>query len=189
MRTFHRSASCDGERCTLCGAPADLKVGEEIMHDDPMPSRHNWTAYICAPCGRRLFFPSPPTADAPREPTLDDATLLRDIARGLYGNGFYRARAQIEGLASRLAALVAERDEAVRECEGWRWAHWGHPEASWACRCGAVNGAGINQCVGYETECGAWRPMKPKILAEVQAGAPYDAAMVERHRHTPERPE
>ncbi len=42
------SATCEGERCTLCGVPATNKVGEEIPHDDPMPVRHNLTAYVCA---------------------------------------------------------------------------------------------------------------------------------------------
>jgi DNA-directed RNA polymerase subunit RPC12/RpoP len=54
---FWRSASCGGETCALCGAPAALKVGEEIMHDDPHPDRHNFTAYVCLRCGNRLFFP------------------------------------------------------------------------------------------------------------------------------------
>lgn len=42
------SASCQGERCTMCGAPAEAKVGEEIMWDDPNRNRHNLTAYVCA---------------------------------------------------------------------------------------------------------------------------------------------
>ncbi len=41
------SATCGGERCH-CGKPAVKKVGEEIPFDDPMPARHNLTAYICA---------------------------------------------------------------------------------------------------------------------------------------------
>jgi hypothetical protein len=41
------SAACQGERC-WCGASAAKKVGEEIMFDDPIPHRHNLTAYICA---------------------------------------------------------------------------------------------------------------------------------------------
>src|SRR3954452_3015763 len=43
-----RSASCIGEVCSMCGAPAAAKVGEEIAHDDPHPYRHNLTAYVCA---------------------------------------------------------------------------------------------------------------------------------------------
>jgi hypothetical protein len=35
------------ERCSLCGAPATHKVGEEIPWDDPVPDRHNLTAYVC----------------------------------------------------------------------------------------------------------------------------------------------
>jgi hypothetical protein len=41
------SKACGGERCH-CGEPAVRKVGEEILFDDPMPRRHNLTAYICA---------------------------------------------------------------------------------------------------------------------------------------------
>jgi hypothetical protein len=47
-RARHVSASCRGERCSMCGAPAAAKVGEEIPHDDPHPYRHNLTAYVCA---------------------------------------------------------------------------------------------------------------------------------------------
>lgn len=72
--------------------------------------------------------------------------------------------------------------EIERERDAWRWLHWGHPEASWACACGMVNGGGINQCSGENDDCGRWRPMKAAILAEVQAGATYDRALVEKHR-------
>ena len=41
------SASCGGELCRMCNEPATHKVGEEIMHDDPNPGRHNLTAYVC----------------------------------------------------------------------------------------------------------------------------------------------
>jgi hypothetical protein len=41
------SASCGGEKCRVCGKPATHKLGEEILHDDPNPSRHNLTAYVC----------------------------------------------------------------------------------------------------------------------------------------------
>lgn len=43
------SASCVGEWCK-CGSRAEHKVGEEIAFDDPMPNRHNLTAYICHRC-------------------------------------------------------------------------------------------------------------------------------------------
>jgi hypothetical protein len=76
---LHRSVSCNGETCTLCGKPADLKVGEEIMHDDPHPDRHNLTAYICARCGDRLLRPylalrsvRPSQPAAAGETTLDE---------------------------------------------------------------------------------------------------------------------
>ena len=40
------SAPCAGEYCR-CGAPATHKLGEEIPPDDPLPNRHNLTAYVC----------------------------------------------------------------------------------------------------------------------------------------------
>lgn len=57
------SATCGGEWCRMCGKPAVAKVGEEIAHDDPMPVRHNLTAYVCSqhfveilgPAARRIL--------------------------------------------------------------------------------------------------------------------------------------
>lgn len=51
------SASCGGERCQICGDAATHKVGEEILHDDPMPIRHNLTAYVCCDCFQMIFGP------------------------------------------------------------------------------------------------------------------------------------
>lgn len=42
------SRTCIGEECSVCGKPATNKVGEEIPYDDPLPNRHNLTAYLCA---------------------------------------------------------------------------------------------------------------------------------------------
>ena len=47
MTTHFVSASCRGERCNICDAPATHKVGEEIFEDDPHPPRHSLTAYVC----------------------------------------------------------------------------------------------------------------------------------------------
>lgn len=43
------SVSCNGEYCFMCAdkTSATHKVGEEILHDDPNPARHNLTAYVC----------------------------------------------------------------------------------------------------------------------------------------------
>lgn len=41
------SGSCAGEKCSVCGKDAYGKVGEEIAFDDPLPNRHNLTAYVC----------------------------------------------------------------------------------------------------------------------------------------------
>ena len=42
------SESCKGEKCSVCGADATDKLGEEIQSDDPNPNRHNLTAYVCS---------------------------------------------------------------------------------------------------------------------------------------------
>jgi len=47
VRNHFISASCQGQKCRICSLPATHKVGEEIPHDDPMPARHNLTAYVC----------------------------------------------------------------------------------------------------------------------------------------------
>ena len=49
------SVSCGGENCSMCGAPATHKVGEEIQWDDPNKMRHNFTAYVCCNHFMKLF--------------------------------------------------------------------------------------------------------------------------------------
>ncbi len=49
------SASCRGEKCQICKAPATHKVGEEIFDDDPNQVRHNLTAYVCCKCLGMIF--------------------------------------------------------------------------------------------------------------------------------------
>lgn len=39
--------SADGERCNICKSAAQRKVSEVIFDDDPMPIRHEYTAYLC----------------------------------------------------------------------------------------------------------------------------------------------
>ena len=41
------SATCRGERCSMCQESATHKVGEEVPHDDPREFSHNMTAYVC----------------------------------------------------------------------------------------------------------------------------------------------
>lgn len=48
------SGTCNGESCSICGAPATHKVGEEIPYNEPKSEfagyefgRHNFTAYVC----------------------------------------------------------------------------------------------------------------------------------------------
>jgi uncharacterized protein YuzE len=40
-------ASARGEKCRMCGQPAQRKVEEVIFSDDPMEMRHPYTAYVC----------------------------------------------------------------------------------------------------------------------------------------------
>jgi hypothetical protein len=50
------SASCGGEKCGMCYAPATHKVAEVIMHDDkPNRFRHEFTQYVCCQCFGRIF--------------------------------------------------------------------------------------------------------------------------------------
>jgi hypothetical protein len=49
-----KSKYTNGEKCR-CGDDAIAKVGEEILHDDPFPNRHNLTAYVCEKHFRELF--------------------------------------------------------------------------------------------------------------------------------------
>lgn len=44
------SMHCEGERCTMCNAPATHKVAEVVFDDDPLPHRHELTSYLCTPC-------------------------------------------------------------------------------------------------------------------------------------------
>ena len=52
------SASCGGETCAVCRAPATHKLGECIMHDDPQPFRHELTAYVCCAHWRQVLGPA-----------------------------------------------------------------------------------------------------------------------------------
>jgi len=55
MAVMWKSECCGGEKCTMCGAPAVAKVGEEVMPDDPYRNRHNLTAYVCETHFRQIF--------------------------------------------------------------------------------------------------------------------------------------
>lgn len=44
--TYFVSATCKGEKC-FCGEPAEHKVEEAILFDDPNPIRHELTQYVC----------------------------------------------------------------------------------------------------------------------------------------------
>jgi hypothetical protein len=39
--------SYEGERCRICGAPAEHRIEETIRPDDPIPSRRPLAAYFC----------------------------------------------------------------------------------------------------------------------------------------------
>jgi hypothetical protein len=79
------SATCEGERCH-CGKPAAKKVGEEIPFDDPVPARHNLTAYVCAdhyaelmgPVGAKQVSSSIPTPEASEQDALREARNVLD---------------------------------------------------------------------------------------------------------------
>lgn len=41
------SGCCKGEKCGICGKDATNKIAEVVFHDDPNPTRHELTAYVC----------------------------------------------------------------------------------------------------------------------------------------------
>lgn len=51
------SACCEGEHCRVCGSPAEHKVEEAMMPDEPIPHRHPLTAYICHKHFREIMGP------------------------------------------------------------------------------------------------------------------------------------
>lgn len=78
------SASCEGERCALCGKPATHKVGEELQWDDPMPNRHNLTAYVCCAHFRAILGPAVPCPESD-QPSIPDhwKTTAANIVAGV----------------------------------------------------------------------------------------------------------
>lgn len=59
------SKCCVGEKCGICGKPAEHKLEETVFSDDPMWMRHGLTAYICHEHFRQLMGPA---ADRGRTP-------------------------------------------------------------------------------------------------------------------------
>jgi len=70
------SESCEDRKCK-CGSAATHKVGEEILHDDPEPNRHNLTAYVCCYCFRSVFGSASP-CETPK-PVESDGMGWRDV--------------------------------------------------------------------------------------------------------------
>ena len=60
MILFCNSMFAEGEKCSMCSAPAAHKVAEEQFSDDPnnggqrirnaQAARHDFTAYLCCKC-------------------------------------------------------------------------------------------------------------------------------------------
>lgn len=83
---------------------------------------------------------------------------------------------EYEHMARQKAEMLARSPEQVelralrREVETWRWLHWDHAGASWACPCGNANSASIERC----DECGAEQP-RPTAPVEQEGGEFGDA--------------
>lgn len=45
--TRQRLETCQGQTCVFCDAPAEYKIGEEILERNALAWRHNLTAYVC----------------------------------------------------------------------------------------------------------------------------------------------
>lgn len=106
-----------------------------------------------------------------------DRARLRQALEQIAALGVRRMGERIDELAAPTPDAPPAPTAAERERDTWRWLHWGKLDASWACPCGSAHSRAVH-C----EECDTWRPMKPSILAEVQAGAAYDAALVARYR-------
>jgi hypothetical protein len=87
----------------MCGkAPAVVKVGEEIAHDDPNPHRHNATAYLCRECEgivlHGAWLRAPQVAATSGEAVAwmveieDQGQWYPDVARILEGDAKFAAR-------------------------------------------------------------------------------------------------
>lgn len=53
----YSSIYAEGERCTICKEPADRKISELILDDNPNPTQHGLTAYVCNKHFDRIFSP------------------------------------------------------------------------------------------------------------------------------------
>lgn len=111
------SVSCGGEYCSMCDNPAVKKVGEEIAADDPMPIRHNLTAYVCAEHFNQIMHGSFRRRHAPAKPALksapgDEAVMVETMARAIQmsNRGFarkYLLASMVDCLKDAQAALSA----------------------------------------------------------------------------------
>ncbi len=109
-----------GERCTLCGALAAHKIGEELTPDplDPFSAIHPLTATVCADCFRRIFCPYLSKGARPDPQYVMLARLAWLELSGAHGSEdairsvATRIQSVVEAGAVREATAVAERDEA-----------------------------------------------------------------------------
>lgn len=133
-----RSATCEGERCTVCTGDADAKIGEEIAFDDPNPNRHNLTAYVCRACFDFLLGPH----DRPRPAYVNDGNVYL-----LEGHG-YRCSQPKELLAQ---VQLAQTVQGVGSVEGLL-ADAVNAVSLLAKIAGILEGATPGQVVGYEPD-------------------------------------
>lgn len=122
------SKACIGEKC-WCGAPAAKKVGEEILFDDPIPTRHNLTTYVCAAhyaqmmgllgakqigVDAALSVPPPPSSDAEvlQETDVREAIRKAKLAADfVYGVAWHRLE-EVSQFELFLRALLPANDSA-----------------------------------------------------------------------------
>jgi|SRR6185312_80239 len=114
MPEVFQSVSCEGERCSMCGEPATMKLGEEIMHDDPRSGRHNWTAYVCRQHGRWVLFGERPAPAHDRERLLAENAAFRQREMD-HENAEASVCPEDVGFVEYVGSLKSALDRAQRE--------------------------------------------------------------------------
>jgi len=102
---------CQGERCSMCGAQAWHKVGEEMFSSDPMPYRHNLTAYVCKEHFQQIMdrggFTRTPQPSVTSEDFMDIAVHVMDAIRCLPTNTTIEEQTELLGKYMHQAILTA----------------------------------------------------------------------------------
>lgn len=98
-------------------------------------------------------------------------TELRHAKKRLEARVDYLAAKLNDARADVISAAISAHD-GEQECRTWRWLHWSHPDASWACRCGHAHGAHKDGTPGHCEDCGMDEPRKRITTLPIIAAGP-----------------